>query len=153
MNTTTLGARRNGREHGQSLVEASFIFLMFVFLFIGVLDVGFYSYALISVQSAARVAAVYTSTNKFSAGDSVGACAVVLKELSALPNITGNAVTTCGALPLLVSAVGPTPDANIPTIYYSTVTVQYQTIFLIPIPGILTNQLTVTRIVQLAVLS
>jgi len=78
---------------------------------------------------------------------------VVLKELSALPNITGNAVTTCGALPALVSAwVRPGREHSH---YFITlaVTVQYQTIFLIPIPGILTNQLTVTRIVQLAVLS
>lgn len=151
MKKRTSGAR--SKRRGQSLVEATLIFLMFVFLFIGVLDAGFYSYALISVQSAARVAAVYTSTNKFSAGDSTGACAVALRELSTLPNITNGAVTSCGALPLVVSATGPTPDAINPSVYYTTVSVQYQTILLIPIPGILMNQLTVTRIVQLPVLS
>ena len=62
-------------------------------LFVGVLDAGFYSYALISAQSATRVAALYTSSSAPLAGDSAGACRYALEELRMTPNV-GNGVTT-----------------------------------------------------------
>ena len=145
-------SKRNRLEcqRGQSLVEASFIFLMFVFLFIGVTDFGFYAYSMISVQSAARVAGLYTSSSSNTAGDNAGACAIALKELATVLNI-GTTVTTCNALPIIVTATSLTdPNSNLLS---STVSVQYQSILLIPIPGILTNQLTITRVVEFPVRS
>jgi Flp pilus assembly protein TadG len=142
--------KRRVRQGGQSLVEASLVFLMFIFMFIGVLDFGFYAYSMISVQSAARVAALYTASSKNTAGDNAGACAIALKELATVVNI-GPTVTTCNALPLVVTATSSTdPSTNLLS---STVSVQYQSVLLIPIPGILTNQLTITRIVEFPVLS
>ena len=65
--------KRSVCQSGQSLVEATLVFIMFVFMFIGVLDFGFYAYSMISVQSAARVAALYTASSKNTAGDNAGA--------------------------------------------------------------------------------
>ncbi len=128
------------------MVEAVFVVPMFVFLFIGTLDIGFYSYALISVQSAARVAALATAASAGTAGSSAIACGAVLKELATVPN-AGSFGTACTSLPLIVSATACTNY----TVACSQVSVTYQTLVMIPIPGILERQLTVTRIVQMPV--
>ena len=56
-------------------------------LFIGALDWGFYAYAVISLQAAARAAVLYTATKSSTAADTDTACTIVLGELSMLPNI------------------------------------------------------------------
>ncbi|HEY7333296.1 MAG TPA: TadE family protein [Bryobacteraceae bacterium] len=141
---------RRWRQRGQSFVEAALLLPGIVFLFIGALDAGFYGYALIGIQSAARVAAIYTSSSSSTAADSTGACALVLKELSSMPNITGS-ITSCGALPLIVTAAGPTTDQFGNS--YSTVTVKYQTPALMPIPGGFSGTTTLTRAVQMQIRS
>jgi hypothetical protein len=125
------------------------MFPWLVFLFIGALDSGFYMYALIGVQSAARIAVLYTSSSSTTAADSTDACTLVLKELSAMPNI-GSSVTSCGApSPLVVTATGPSTDQFGNT--YSTVSVQYKTLTLMPIPGILASNFTLTRTAQMQI--
>ena len=126
------------------------MFPWLVFLFVGALDAGFYMYALIGAQSAARIAVLYTSSSAATASDSAGACALVLKELSGMPNI-GSGVTSCGSLPVIVTATGPTTDQFGNT--YSTVSVQYQTLQLMPIPGILAGRFTLTRVAQMQIRS
>jgi hypothetical protein len=114
------------------------------FLSIGALDWGFFSTALVSVEAAARSAALYTSTSSSTAGDSTTACTIALGELRKLPNI-GASVTTCGSNPVVTATAVTGPDsANA-----STVSVTYQSVSLIPIPGLLAKQLTVTRTVTL----
>jgi hypothetical protein len=55
-------------------------------------------------------------------------------------------VTTCSALPVRVTATAGTgPDGASIT----TVSITYQSVALIPIPGSLTNQLTLTRSVEM----
>jgi hypothetical protein len=124
------------------MVESCLLFPWFILLFVGALDAGFDLYALIGVQSAARIAALYTSTSSSTAGDSAGACTLVLQALNYMPNIHG-VVTTCSATPLTVTATGPTTDQYGNS--YSTVSVTYQTVALMPIPGILAAQFTITR--------
>jgi hypothetical protein len=113
------------------------------FLFIGALDVGFYSYALISLQAAARTAALYASTNVVTAVDSATACTLALGEMGSLPNVG----TTCAA--------NPTVTANLVTGIDSQnaaeVAVTYQSFSLIPIPGLLAQQFTVTRVVRMKI--
>ena len=138
------------RQSGQSVVETALMFPWLVFLFIGALDTGFYMYASIAVQSAARIAVLYTSSSSTTAANSGGACSLVLKELSAMPNI-GSSVTSCGALPLIVTATGPSTDQFGNT--YSTVSVEYKTLTLMPIPGILASNFTLTRVVQMQIRS
>jgi hypothetical protein len=47
-------------RRGTSTIEFSMMMPWFVFLFVGAFDWGFFAHALISTQSAARVAALYT---------------------------------------------------------------------------------------------
>jgi hypothetical protein len=112
------------------------------FLMIGAFDWGFYSYALICTQSAARVAAEYTSASPATAGDSSTACTLALNVMQDLPNV-GTSTTSCSASgPVSVTATSYTASAGSTA---SKVSVTYQSNTLIPIPGLLTNQLTVTR--------
>lgn len=125
-------------------MEAALLIPFLLFLFVGVFDMGFYAYALISTQSAARVAAMYTSTSSSTAADSATACTLALGELNDMPNLNG--VSTCAALPLTVTATAVSgPDgANA-----SQVVVTYQTVQLVPIPGLLSGRYTFSRTAQM----
>ena len=61
---------------GSSILEFTLLFPMFVFLFIGAFDWGFYIHALISAENAVRSAASYASTNTSTAGDGAKVCAI-----------------------------------------------------------------------------
>ncbi len=139
---STSGTRRAGRR-GHAVLEVALMSPWIFLLFAGTLDMGFYAYALISTQNAARVAVEYTSKSPGSSADSDGACQYALAELSGMGNL--KTVTTCNALPLLVTAQKIT-DAD--GAVASTVTVNYRTSLLIPIPG-LPGQYTVRRTVQM----
>jgi Flp pilus assembly protein TadG len=109
-------------------------------LFIGALDWGFYSYAVISLQAATRSAVLYTAGSTATSTDSATACTIVLGELRNLPNI-GSTVTTCGSNPVVTATSVTGPDSAAA----AQVSVRYQTIRMIPLPGLLTNQFTITR--------
>ena len=139
-------ARRRGRR-GNAIVEATLMTPWILLLFLGVYDFGFFIYASICVQNAARVAAM---GNALEGGvDQTAACNLVLNEMSSLPNITLG-TTTCStslgvtnANPLAVVVVLDTsgPDGNANVI---EVTVQYLSLQLFPIPGLM-GQMTMTR--------
>jgi Flp pilus assembly protein TadG len=148
-----IGLNTSGRKRrrGQSLVEVCFMIPWIFFLFVGALDFGFYAYALICVQSAARVAALYTSGSTTSAADQAGACAYVLDELAGLPN-NGSFSSGCNAAPLVVTATSPpNSDPYVTGDGLSIVTVKYQTVTMIPIPGVLANQFWIVRQAQMKV--
>ncbi len=127
---------RAGRRGG-STIELALLSPWIFFLFVGALDFGFYNYALISVQSAARVAALHTSTNASMAADATGACTYVLGELKSLPNV-GSSVSSCaGPIAVTATAVNGPDGASA-----SQVTVTYTSMLMIPIPGLLNNQFT-----------
>ena len=138
--------RRGKGSQGSALVELCLLAPWVLFLFVGVLDLGFFSYSLISVENAARIAAEYTSKASTVAADQTDACTLVLKELSTLPRVSG--LSSCSALPLKVTASSGTgPDGNSAT----TVAVTYQSNSLIPIPALMAGTLNVTRTVQMRV--
>lgn len=141
--------KRRG-QNGNAIVETALMAPWIFLLFMGVLDFGFYAYAAISTQHAARVAALYTSSSSTNAADSTTACAYVLKDLNDLPNMAGG-VTTCGPAPnpVQVTATSVTGVDGSPA---SQVSVTYQTIPLIPIPGLM-GQMTITRTAQMRVRS
>jgi len=62
-------ARQRRRENGSALIEITLLCPWFLFLFVGVVDLGFYTYSLIGVENAARVAAEYTSKSTSVAAD------------------------------------------------------------------------------------
>jgi hypothetical protein len=126
------------------MVEAALMLPWFVFLFVGVFDWGFFAHALISLESATRVAALYSAG--YSSVPSVSTlCPIVRNELKIVANVTDS--LDCTSAPLVVSATSGTgPDGK--TAY--TISVTYTTLQLIPIPGLLSSQVTVSRFAQVA---
>ncbi len=137
---------KRASERGSTFVEFALLFPMLFFLVIGTFDVGYLINALISVENAARIAALDTSASSGTAGISSIACADVLKELAELPN-HGQLPSSCNASPLKVTAtaIAAGPDGK-PA---SQVTVTYQTIQLIPVPGV-PGSLSITRVVEMS---
>ena len=122
----------------------------YIFLFIGTFDWGYYAHALISTESAARVAALYTSTSASTAADATNACVYANEELRIAPNIP--VTPSCSASPLIVTAkqlTSSTTPASPDGQPASQVTVQYTTVGLIPIPGLLESSATFYRVVQM----
>jgi hypothetical protein len=123
-----------------------------IFSFMGTVDLGFATYSLISLESAARVAAVFASQNRINALATVAnpangqACTYALAEMRNAPNV-GRHVTTCGpGDPVQLAATFNTPGADgvTPT---ATVTVTYS-LHLLAIPAIMPSQVTITRTVE-----
>src|SRR5690348_15503452 len=101
--------KRSSSKRGATIVEVVLIAPWIFFLFIGALDWGFYASALISVQAAARSAALYTSSATANAADATTACSIVLDEIRKLPNI-GTSTTTCGSNPVVTAESVTGPD-------------------------------------------
>ena len=135
--------RRRFRERGHAVIELSLMAPWLFFLMVGTLDFGFYSYAMIATENAARVAVVQTARDSLTVNNSTLACQYALTELNTLSN--ANTLATCDALPVIVTAASVV-DADGAT--SSQVSVTYQTINMIPIPG-LTGTLTLTRTAQM----
>jgi Flp pilus assembly protein TadG len=147
---TGAGPMSKNLRRGTALVEFCFILPWYVFLFVGAFDYGFYSYSLISTTTAARVAGYYCANRNGTcpAADTT-MCGYAIGQLKNLPNM-GTGVTTCAAAPLTVTpayytaASGSCPDASTGN-GCVTVTVVYVTPQLVPIPGLLPSQLTITK--------
>src|ERR1043166_4013017 len=92
------------RTRGHAVVELALMSPWIFLLFIGILDFGFYAYSAISVENAARAAALYTSAN--GPTDSSAACVYALQELRNAANI-GTSVTTCPTAPTVPTATAP----------------------------------------------
>ncbi len=142
--------KRDGKRGG-SILEVALFLPWYLFLFVGAVDWGFYAHALISVESAARVAVLYTSGNPDDparASDSAGACAYAYRELWVEPNVSGATVCPATNLPVIITATKRTaagPDGR----DAAEVSITYQTPRLIPIPGLLSGQFTLRRVVQM----
>jgi Flp pilus assembly protein TadG len=129
------------------MVEFALLVPWFIFLFIGVLDMGFYNYALITAQSAARTAALFASANSSNSTDSINACISVYDQLTSNINLTG--ATTCtGTSPISLTLGTPTGPDTLPS---ATVTVRFNTATFIPIPGLLPANIPVTRSAQMLI--
>ncbi len=147
------------KRNGHSALEFALFLPYMLFMFVGAFDWGFYSWALLSTQNAARVAALYTSSSSTTAADSTGACHVATAEMADAPNIqanpgisTGNGsgnTATCTSAPLTVTATSVPSGAD--GTAASQVSVTYQTPTLIPIPGSLTGSISITRTVEMKV--
>ncbi len=146
--------------HGHSALEFAFFLPYLLFLFVGAFDWGFYSWALMSTENAARTAALYTSSSLHHGnGDSVfRACFIATAELADAPNVAaspavaksaGSGSATCSGNPISVTATSVSSGAD--GAAASQVSVTYKTPQLIPIPGSLTGQLSITRTVEMKV--
>jgi Flp pilus assembly protein TadG len=161
---TIMPQRHPGKERrrGSAIIETALMAPWIFFLFIGVFDLGFYFYAADCTQNAARAAALTTSTS--SGISTVAACTAALGELNNLPN--AYQLTTCGtsgppssSMPVVVTVVQrnattspPCADCGVnPAAASSFATVTYLSLPMIPIPGLLMGQLTMTRTAEVRI--
>src|SRR5579863_10120365 len=142
---------RRKRCKGGSALEMALLLPWYMFLFVGAFDWGYYAHALISTESAARVAGTFAATSVTTSTDTTNVCLFALQELSIVPNVSG--VTTCaGNSPVRVTATeltSATTPASADGQNAAQITVQYTTLQLIPIPLLLKNQATFYRTVQM----
>jgi Flp pilus assembly protein TadG len=166
---------RKRRESGNSIIEVALLAPWIFFLFVGIFDLGFYAYAVICTENAARAAAIQTAASA-GAQSTTDACAAAWDELKGLPNVAGITPPDCTKLPVVVTQTtlctqgtvkpstivctdpGPCADCGNTTdptgrAASSRVAVQYQSIPLVPIPGILTGQTTITRIAEMRIIA
>jgi TadE-like protein len=130
---------------GNSIIEFSLLLPWFIFLFTGVFDFGFYAYALIAAENAARVAVLRSAANNATAADQSGACALAVTELTGLPNVGPSYSGSCNADPLTVTSSycdsstpcsGSTGSVDGGPAAFVTVTYSMPPLFRIPIPGV-----------------
>ena len=132
------------------MLELALLAPWIFFLFAGALDMGYYCSAAISVENAARVAALRLSTSASVAGDPNAANiarGVVCNELKTLPNV--GAACPTSIVQVNVPAQPFNGSDGSPA---AQVSVTYTTVQLIPIPGLSANgngQWTFTRTVQM----
>lgn len=155
--------RKQGRRSGHAVIEVALLAPWIFFLFVGVLDFGFFAYAAIATQNAARAAALYTSSDKDTADKWQEVCRdVVLEELNALPNVRGLGAADCVNSPSAIDTTHPVavtaqlvdntsspPSAD--GAMATRVGVTYQSLPMIPIPGLMMHQYRLTRVVEMRV--
>jgi hypothetical protein len=146
-------------RRGNAVIEVALMAPWIFLLFVSVLDFGFYAYAFISVENAARAAVLLTSKSKVAATDRADACTVVLNELQWAAY--GRTVSTnCAEPPLpegsqtcppeqvlvwVCASFVPGGTGNLPT-DAAQVEVRYTTIpMFLPIPGSVQGSLVVDR--------
>lgn len=146
INSSVPAHKRQHRQAGGAVVEVALLMPWIVFLFVGILDAGFYSYAMVVTENAARVSAMQSSISRAASTDSLSACVIALQEMSSLPNATGLTTCSSGSVSAAspISVVASSVDHGGGDVA-ARVTVMYLTVPLIPIPGILSGQMTVTR--------
>lgn len=140
-------SRRRGSRGGSAL-EMALLLPWYLFLFVGAFDWGYYAHALISTESAARVAGTYAATSATTATDTTNVCLFARQELAVVANMAN--VTTCGGTsPVSITATELTGTNSPDGQNAAKVTVQFTTAQLIPIPLLLKNQQTFYRTVTM----
>ncbi len=157
--------RKRGRRGG-AMVEFALMMPWILFLFMGIYDFGFYAYAAICVQNAARAAAINSAQPTTAVA---GSCQAALNEMAMLPNIGPSPSTgLCGssgqptsATPVIIqsntlsnSTTPKCADCSLNSAATSIqVAVTYQTVPLFIVPGALTGRLTLTRVAEVRVVT
>ena len=131
---------RRRRRHGGSALELCFFLPWFIFLFVGAYDWGFYAHGLVSTANAAKALGHYASKAPGTWNATTG-CQLAIGELKIAANINNS--LDCTTSPLIVTETDldgttgtPTPDGQ-PAAY---VIVQYQSVPVIPVPGLMPGQ-------------
>ena len=141
-------AKKKAVNRGQSVIEVTLLVPIILLLFAAVVDVGFYTYAAICTENAARIAAMHASTDRDLAASATLSQVVradVCAELKALPNVG----STCSDSVVTVSAVSQ-PFTGADGQAATQVSVTYTTVPLFPLPGLM-GRYTLTRVVQIRI--
>lgn len=140
-------AGKNSVRYGHAAIEVALMSPWILLLFIAIFDFGFYAYAAICTQNAARIAVLATAGAPGTAGSQPIGCSHALEEMRMLPNVAGLANNyACGALPLIVT-VTPFTDTDTTPKPASRVAVTYQTVQLFPLPFLM-GRMTLTRVAE-----
>lgn len=146
---------RGRNQRGSAVIEISLLAPWILFLFVGMFDMGMYTYSMIGVENAARVAAEYTSQSKNVDNDKDGACRRAMAEVAMLPNVSTQANCDSGGgntVVVTATELGPSPlPASADGQLATQVQVSYTGNQLIPIPGLLMGKLNITRSIQMRV--
>lgn len=102
---TFVSLDRTRRKKGQAILEFSLVCPALFIVMLVILDFGIWIYAFISVENAARAAAMRNSLGQESASDQSAACNMVREELRGLPNIGYSYQGNCTSAPLVVASV------------------------------------------------
>ena len=123
------------------MLELALLSPWIIFLFIGALDWGFYAYSLITLEDATRAAVTYAASGSSNYTQTAAICTIVTDEMKTLIKMNGSA--TCGgSSPVSISSTQVTGPDNATAVQVS---VTYTTPQMIPIPGLLAKQFTITR--------
>ncbi|PYT28708.1 MAG: hypothetical protein DMG57_13795 [Acidobacteria bacterium] len=139
--------RKSQQSRGHAVIEVSLMAPWIFFLFMGTVGFGFYASAAIATQNAAREAVDQTSANTSTAADATLACDSARQELKSLPNMAGTsgcAVAAASVSQILPVAVTAAQVVGPDSFQASQVSVTYQTIPMIPMPGLM-GQMNITR--------
>jgi len=146
------------RRSGHAVIEAALLAPWVFFLFVGVFDFGFYSYAAITTQNAARIAALQAADNTKTASDDTLACQYAVQEMQTLPGVPK--VTNLTSTPACATSPSGVTDTFAVAVDAQSVTgpdgspatrvaVTYRTMQMIPIPGLLMGRMQMTRVVEM----
>lgn len=138
-------------DRGQAIVEVTLLIPWMVLAFIAAFNFGIFAYSLISTENAARTGATYAAQSLTVAqGGSVGSqvCSYVLGELADAPGV-GSGVTSCAGSPVTVAVTANTPGSG--GVNTVKVSVTYNTMSMIPLPGLMAGSLAITRAVELPI--
>jgi Flp pilus assembly protein TadG len=130
-----------GGKRGQSAIEVALMAPWIFFLFIGVLDLGFWGYALMSLENGTRAAGLYAANHPTATAAQLKT--VACAELRHVINIAPGCPTVTVTTPTLDTGTNPNR---------LTFTVTAPLTPMVPIPGLL-NVGNVTRQVVVPVLS
>ncbi len=144
---TTRSIVQKQAQMGHAIVELSLMMPWLFFLFVGALDFGFYAHQLVSVQNAARIAAMNAGFSATGAASQSDACFYIRRELAAMPN-AGSFPAGCNLSPLIVTVTPLTDADGMPA---SRVRVSYEGLQMIPLPGILPPRVAINRMVDVRV--
>jgi Flp pilus assembly protein TadG len=136
--------RRRVKVRGNAIVETTLMLPWIFFLFVAILDFGFYSYAATGLQNAANAAALVTGGNAGTAGATSIACTYAIQELAAMPNSGDFDLATCIAGTNTTLSATATP-VTVGALQATQVRVTYQSIPMVPIPGLMMGRLTLSR--------
>jgi Flp pilus assembly protein TadG len=99
----SINTRKNRGEKGNFFIELALVTPLLSLLMVAAIDSGIYMHAFISVQNAARAAAIRNSGGRESATDQQAACSIAKENLRGLPGLSSS--STCSAAPLVVTSV------------------------------------------------
>jgi Flp pilus assembly protein TadG len=127
-------------ESGASLVEFAILLPVMVFLLMGVIEIGRYTYYAILAANAARAGAQYGSQNTTTADDIAGMTSAAVADEGSVPQFSPSPSPLCsvsGGTPTTCSFSGTGAPTN--TVYYVQVVVTGTFSTLFHYPGIPNN--------------